>query len=202
MYSSQKKDKIDKILILGDSEVGKFSFIIRYVDNDFLVNYCTHIGIDYRLKYIQLDSGEKIRVQLWHIPGQERLLTIAKNYYKASHGILLLYDITRQNSFDKIRKLIQIIKEESNKNTIIFLIGNKIDKNRDRKITTEQGQKLAEEYKIPFFEVSAKSGENVNEVFKALYNKINKAYIKIQEERGEKLGCWPGNKERNKCIII
>ena len=90
MYSSQKKDKIYKILILGDSEVGKFSFIIRYVDNDFLVNYCTHIGIDYRLKYIQLDSGEKIRVQLWHIPGQERLLTIAKNYYKASHGILLL----------------------------------------------------------------------------------------------------------------
>ena len=61
---------------------------------------------------------------------------------------------------------------------------------------------MAEEYKIPFFFVFAKSGENVNEVFKVLYNKISKVYINIQEERGEKLGCWPGNKERNKCIII
>ena len=130
------KDKVYKILILGDYEVGKFSFLIRYVDNVFLVNSNTHIGVDYRSKYVQLESGEKIDVQLWHIPGQERFLNIAKNYYKASHGILLLYDVKRQNSFDKVRKLIQIIKEESNKKTIIFLIGNKIDKNRDREITT------------------------------------------------------------------
>ena len=201
MYSTQKK-KVYKIFILGDNEVGKFCFLTRYVDNVFLVNSNTHIGIDYRLKYVQLESGEKIDVQLWHIPGQERLFILTKNYYKAAHGILLLYDVTRQYSFEKVRKLIQTIKEESNEKTIIFLIGNKIDKNRYREITTEQGQKLAEEYKIPFFEVSAKSGENVNEVFKALYNKISKVYINIQEERGEKLGGGSRNKKRNKCIII
>ena len=206
MYSSQKKDKIYKIIIYGDHLVGKSSFLIRYVDNVFLETYITHIGLDYRLKYVQLESGEKIRVQLWYCSGQERYLTIAKNYYKASHGILLLYDVTLQNSFDRVRQMIQAVKEISNKNAVIFLIGNKIDKNRERIITTEQGQKLAEEYNIPFFEVSAKTGENVNEVFKALYNKISKVYISIQEEIGEKLGGGSGNKERNKernkCIII
>ena len=202
MYSSPKKIKVYKIFIYGDYEVGKYSFLIKYVDNASSLNHITHLGLELRLKYAQLDSGEKIRLQLWYSPGQERFLTLCKSYYKTSHGILLLYDVTRPNSFDKARKLVQIMKKESNKNAIIFLIGNKIDNNQERKITTEQGQKLAEEFKIPFFEVSAKSGENVNEVFNVLINKISEVYINSQEEIGENLGGRLGNKERKKCIII
>ena len=155
-----------KILLLGDSEVGKSCFLMRYSDNIFVENYITTIGLDYKLKYVQLDSGETIKVQLWDTAGQDRYRTIAKNYYKGSHGILLLYDITKENSFENIREWVQNIREEVYEKAIIFLIGNKIDKKNERKITTEQGQKLAAEYNLPFFEASAKSGENVEEIFK------------------------------------
>ena len=186
--STTETDAVYKILLLGDSEVGKSCFLMRYADNVFVENYITTIGLDYKLKYVQLDSGEMIKVQLWDTAGQDRYRTIAKNYYKGSHGILLLYDITKRNSFENIREWIKDIKEEVYEKAIIFLIGNKIDKNSERKITTEQGVKLAEEYNLPFFEASAKTGENVDEIFKSLYKKISEVYIDIQKDRGEKLG--------------
>ena len=186
-----------KILLLGDSEVGKSCFLMRYSDNIFVENYITTIGLDYKLKYVQLDSGETIKVQLWDTAGQDRYRTIAKNYYKGSHGILLLYDVTKENSFENIREWVQNIREEVYEKAIIFLIGNKIDKKEERKITTEQGQKLASEYNLPFFEASAKSGENVDEIFKALYKKISEVYVDIQQEGGRKLS--KKNKKNKKC---
>ena len=186
-----------KILLLGDSEVGKSCFLMRYSDNIFVENYITTIGLDYKLKYVQLDSGETIKVQLWDTAGQDRYRTIAKNYYKGSHGILLLYDITKENSFENIREWVQNIREEVYEKAIIFLIGNKIDKKNERKITTEQGQKLADEYNLPFFEASAKSGENVEEIFKNLYKKISEVYVDMQKEKGGKLN--PNSKKRIKC---
>ena len=197
MSTSTDTDAVYKILLLGDSEVGKSCFLMRYADNVFVENYITTIGLDYKLKYVQLDSGEKIKVQLWDTAGQDRYKTIAKNYYKGSHGILLLYDITKVNSFENIREWIKDIKEEVYEKAIIFLIGNKIDKDIERKITTEQGERLAEEYNLPFFEASAKSGENVDEIFKALYKKISEAYIDIQKDKGEKLGS--SGKKKMRC---
>ena len=197
MSTNTEADLVYKILLLGDSEVGKSCFLMRYSDNVFVDNYITTIGLDYKLKYVQLESGEMIKVQLWDTAGQDRYRTIAKNYYKGSHGILLLYDITKLNSFENIREWIKDIREEVYEKAIIFLIGNKIDKNEERVITTEQGEKLAKEYDLPFFEASAKSGENVDEVFKALYNKISEVYIDIQKEKGAKLKT--GNKKRKKC---
>ena len=197
MNSSIETDLVYKILLLGDSEVGKSCFLMRYSDDVFVDNYITTIGLDYKLKYIQLESGETIKVQLWDTAGQDRYRTIAKNYYKGSHGILLLYDITKLNSFQNIREWVKNIKEEVNEKAIIFLIGNKIDKTGERKITTEEGQKLAEEFNLPFFEASAKSGKNVNEVFNALYKKISEVYIDIQREKGEKLE--PKNRRKKKC---
>ena len=195
--SSTETDAVYKILLLGDSEVGKSCFLMRYSDNVFVENYITTIGLDYKLKYVQLDTGETIKVQLWDTAGQDRYRTIAKNYYKGSHGILLLYDVTKLSSFENIREWIKDIKEEVYEKAIIFLIGNKIDKTTERKITTEQGTKLAEEYNLPFFEASAKSGENVDEIFKFLYKKISEVYIEIQKEKGEKLG--KSNKKRIRC---
>jgi Ras-related protein Rab-8A len=195
--SSTETDAVYKILLLGDSEVGKSCFLMRYSDNVFVENYITTIGLDYKLKYVQLDTGETIKVQLWDTAGQDRYRTIAKNYYKGSHGILLLYDVTKLSSFENIREWIKDIKEEVYEKAIIFLIGNKIDKTTERKITTEQGTKLAEEYNLPFFEASAKSGENVDEIFKFLYKKISEVYIEIQKEQGEKLG--KSNKKKIQC---
>ena len=195
--ASTDTDLVYKILLLGDSEVGKSCFLMRYADNVFVENYITTIGLDYKLKYIQLDSGQVIKVQLWDTAGQDRYRTIAKNYYKGSHGILLLYDVTKTSSFENIREWIRDIREEVYEKAIIFLIGNKIDKKDQIKIKTEEGEKLAEEFNMPFFEASAKSGENVDEIFKALYKKISEVYVDIQQEGGKKLS--KKNKKSKKC---
>ena len=187
MESSNDSDLVFKILLLGDSEVGKSCFLMRYSENVFIENYITTIGLDYKLKTVKLDTGKTIKVQLWDTAGQDKYRTIAKNYYKGSHSILLLYDITKQSSFDNIREWVRDIKEEVNEKAILFLIGNKIDMEDQRKIPKEKGVELAEEFKIPFFEASAKSGENVDEVFKALYNKICEIYGDLERERGTKL---------------
>ena len=195
--ASTDTDLVYKILLLGDSEVGKSCFLMRYADNVFVDNYITTIGLDYKLKYVQLDSGQVIKVQLWDTAGQDRYRTIAKNYYKGSHGILLLYDVTKTSSFENIREWIKDIREEVYEKAIIFLIGNKIDKKDQIKIKTEDAEKLAEEFNIPFFEASAKSGENVDEIFKALYKKISEVYVDIQQEGGRKLS--KKNKKNKKC---
>ena len=199
MSSNEDSDIIFKILMLGDSEVGKSCFLMRYSDNVFVENYITTIGLDYKLKTIKLDSGKVIKVQLWDTAGQDKYRTIAKNYYKGSHGILLLYDITKISSFENIREWIQDIRLEVSPKSIIFLIGNKIDLTDQRKISKEQGEELAEEFKIPFFEASAKSGENVDEVFKALYEKIIEAYGDLEKEKGTKLNKKKQNK--GKCCF-
>ena len=199
MESSNDSDLVFKILLLGDSEVGKSCFLMRYSENVFIENYITTIGLDYKLKTVKLDTGKTIKVQLWDTAGQDKYRTIAKNYYKGSHGILLLYDITKQSSFDNIREWVRDIKEEVSEKAIIFLIGNKIDIEDQRKISKEKGEELAEEFKIPFFEASAKSGENVDEVFKALYNKICEIYGDLEKERGSKL--IKKSKMKKKCCF-
>ena len=199
MSSNEDSDIIFKILMLGDSEVGKSCFLMRYSDNVFVENYITTIGLDYKLKTIKLDSGKVIKVQLWDTAGQDKYRTIAKNYYKGSHGILLLYDITKISSFENIREWIQDIRQEVSPKSIIFLIGNKIDLTDQRKISKEQGEELAEEFKIPFFETSAKSGENVDEVFKALYEKIIEVYGYLEREKGSKLN--KKQKNKGKCCF-
>ena len=199
MNSNEDSDIVFKILMLGDSEVGKSCFLMRYSDNVFVENYITTIGLDYKLKTIKLDSGKVIKVQLWDTAGQDKYRTIAKNYYKGSHGILLLYDITKMSSFENIREWIQDIRQEVSPKSIIFLIGNKIDLTDQRKISKEQGEELAEEFKIPFFEASAKSGENVDEVFKALYEKIIEVYGYLEREKGSKLNIKQKNK--GKCCF-
>ena len=196
MNSTKEVEFVFKILLLGDSEVGKSCFLMRYSDNVFVENYITTIGLDYKLKSVKLDSGKTIKVQLWDTAGQDKYRTIAKNYFKGSHGILLLYDITKQSSFNNIREWIQDIREEVSQKAIIFVIGNKIDLADQRKISKEKGIELAEEYKLPFFEASAKSGENVDEVFKALYKKISEVYGDLEREMGSKLNKRKKNKRK------
>ena len=196
MSTSNEVEFVFKILLLGDSEVGKSCFLMRYSDNVFVENYITTIGLDYKLKSVKLDSGKTIKVQLWDTAGQDKYRTIAKNYFKGSHGILLLYDVTKQSSFQNIRDWIQDIREEVSQKAIIFLIGNKIDLVDKRKISKEKGKELAEEYKLPFFEASAKSGENVDEVFKALYKKISEVYGDLEKEMGTKLNKRKKNKRK------
>ena len=118
-------------------------------------------------------QNKLIKLQIWDTAGQERFRTITKTYYKGAHGIILTYDVTDNNSFKNIRNWIKQIEANAQTNVCKVLVGNKCDK-PDRVVSEEDGRKLAEDYKMNFFETSAKTNQNVNEVFNFLTEEILK----------------------------
>ena len=182
---NEKIEKSFKILLLGDSSVGKTCFLKRYIDDTFQDVYLSTIGFDYKYKCITLKEGKNIKLQIWDTAGQERFRTIAKSYYKGAHGIILMYDVTDQKSFDSIKKWLEQIKEEAPKKVSVLLVANKIDIEK-RIITKEDGENIAKSYDLDIYESSAKDNINVSEAFEDLAEKINAKY-KIMKERGKKL---------------
>jgi len=186
-----------KILLLGDSTVGKTCFLLRYMDDSFLDLHMATIGLDYRLKTMILEDQKIVKVQLWDTAGQDKFRAITRNYYKGASGIILIFDVTNIKSYENIQKWINEIKEEISEQVSIVLIGNKIDNINERKITKEQGDKLASEIGVKFFETSAKTGEGVNESVFFLVKKIfdNDPEVK-NKYNGRNLRL---NKKRRKC---
>jgi Ras-related protein Rab-8A len=168
--SAGQYDYLIKLLIIGDSGVGKTCFLLRFSDDNFTASHLTTIGIDFKLKTMEID-GKTIKLQIWDTAGQERFRTITQTYYKGAMGIILAYDCTDENSFNNIRNWVQQIKMHASDNVSKVLIGNKCDR-PDKKITTEQGEALAQELGIKFFETSAKTNINVNETFKFIAKEI------------------------------
>ena len=180
--SQKEKKKSNKklearIITLGDGAVGKTSLIFKYVDNAFSLLYLETAGIDSKMRFITLENGKEIKVVLTDTAGQERYRSIASNYIKKADGILLVYDITRGETFDGIKEWIKSIKTESEDSKPIILIGNKSDLNEERQIKKEDGKNFADNYcgGIKFYEISCKSGDNVEE---AINDLVNQVYIK------------------------
>ncbi len=168
------EDTVYKVLLLGDSSVGKTCFLLRYCDRTFQEAHLSTIGLDYRLKTMTLKNNKNIKLQIWDTAGQDRFRALTKNYYKGANGIILIYDISTTQTFENVKVWINQIKEEANANVIIYLVGNKIDLPKDKRtVSEEEGQKLADEYKFLFKEASAKEGTNVNEIFQELVEKID-----------------------------
>ena len=168
----EEEPPLYKILLLGDSTVGKTCFLLRYTDDTFLDVHMATIGLDYRLKTMILNDQKIVKVQLWDTAGQDKFRAITRNYYKGAKGIILIYDVTNIKSYENIKKWINEIKEEISENVTIVLIGNKIDNENQRKISKEQGEKLANDYNVTFFETSAKTGQGINESVFYLVQKI------------------------------
>ena len=168
------EDTVYKVLLLGDSSVGKTCFLLRYCDKTFQEAHLSTIGLDYRLKSMTLNNEKNIKLQIWDTAGQDRFRALTKNYYKGANGIILIYDISATQTFENVKIWINNIKEEAKPNVIIYLVGNKIDlPPESRTITEEEGKKMANEYKLLFKEASAKLGTNVNEIFQELVEKID-----------------------------
>ena len=182
----EQKEFIYKILLLGDSSVGKTCFLMRYTDNTFQDIHMSTIGLDYKLKNVQLENGKMVKIQVWDTAGQDRFRSITKNYYKGAHGIILIYDVTEQKSFDNVKNWMAQIKEEVSERVSIVLVGNKIDDEDNRKISTEQGESMAKDYEIMFFECSAKTGQNIDEIFNNLVKKVVENFSK-SADNGQKL---------------
>jgi small GTP-binding protein len=170
------EESIYKVLLLGDTTVGKTCFLLKYTDKTFIEEHMTTIGLDYRLKTLKLKDGKEIKLQIWDTAGQERFRTITKSYYKGSEGILLIYDVTKRESFENVKTWVSQIREEVSKSSVIYVVGNKIDLEDTRKVTTEEGVNLAKELELPFKEASAKNGINIDETFYDLAEMIDKIH--------------------------
>ena len=182
-----------KVVLLGGSMVGKSCFLCRYVDDIYQENYISTIGMDYKLKNLQLDNGETIKLQIWDTPGQDRFLSIVKNLFKGTHGFILIYNITRKNSLQFLRKLMKMIKDGASENVPIIVVGNIADDEGNRKITKEEGENFAIEFNLPFFECSGKENKNIKEIFDLLGKKIFEIYeepkIKLENEKLKNKKC-------------
>jgi small GTP-binding protein len=168
-----------KVLLLGDSSVGKTCFLKRYIDNTFQDAYLSTIGFDFKFKNVTLKDGKKVKVQLWDTAGQERFRTIAKSYYKGAHGIVLIYDVTSKRTYENIRKWLNQIKEEASNRISIILVANKIDCEGEREVSKDEGESLAKTSGLTLFEASAKDSINVNESFQYLIERISEKYANI-----------------------
>ena len=156
---------IIKLLTLGDTEVGKTSIVLRYSDDKFHQNKISTIGVDFKVKMVT-KGNEKIKISIYDTAGQERFKNIVKHYYKGANGILLIYDISKRITFEKLQFWLDDLKENADiDNLFIYLVGNKNDKKEEREVTFEEGNKFAKEKNLPFIEVSAKTGENINQLF-------------------------------------
>ena len=205
MYDEEEAEddyNLYKILLLGDTSVGKSCLLLRFCDNSFQEAHLTTIGLDFRLKTINLKDDRKVKIQIWDTAGEDRFRSITRNYYKGAKGILLIFDVTDKETFTHVRDWIERIHEESPEGITICLVGNKIDMNESRVISNEEGKKIADEFKIPYFETSAKSNIGVEEVFTYLVKEVDTIYMnEHKEEVGRKtvLNKKTKNKKKKCC---
>ena len=197
---SKKKEKIDKINIitLGNSSVGKTSLIQRYVDEIFEDTFAT-IGFNTKFKTKILSNGEKLKVFFYDTSGQEKYNSLSFNYIKNCHGILLMYDISNKKSFIKIKDWLNNIFEHKDKDFPILLLGNKCDLEEKREVTKEEGDQLAKELKLNFYETSNKDNINIEkaitELIEMIYKRLGKEFegfetdqVKLEKSKNIKKG--------------
>ena len=185
---SKKKEKVDKINIitLGNSSVGKTSLIQRYVDDNFENTFAT-IGFNTKFKTKILSNGEKLKVNFFDTSGQEKYYSLSYNYIKNSDGILLMYDITKKESFLKIKDWLKNIFEHKDENFPILLLGNKCDLEAEREVTKEEGIQLANELKLKFYETSNKDNINIEkaitELIEMIYERLGKEFAGFETDQ-------------------
>ncbi|XP_021368203.1 uncharacterized protein LOC110459957 isoform X2 [Mizuhopecten yessoensis] len=192
--------RVFKVVFVGDSGVGKSSFIHRFCNNTFNPSFSATIGVDFQVKMIQL-KDTVIVLQLWDTAGQERFRSITKQYFRKADGVVIMYDVTSETSFINVRNWMTSIKENVNDNTVIEILGNKTDMTEGddkRVVRMNDGKKLALEYEALFFECSAKSGTNVQESMAAMADLLKD---KEDEEMEKALQLKDEIVEKKKCCI-
>lgn len=168
----QEVDHIFKVLIIGNSSVGKSNILLRYTDNIFNDSFLPTIGVDFKIKNITVNN-QRIKLNIWDTAGQERFKTITSTYYKGSHGIILVYDVTDRESFNNINNWVGEVKKNAGTSVVMLLIGNKCDLETERVVTEKEGQDFANMLGISFLETSAKLDTNIRETFNTLAKQIH-----------------------------
>jgi len=164
-------DYMFKIMLFGDSGVGKSSLLLRFTENAFTESFVSTIGVDFKMHSMDTDQG-RVKLQLWDTAGQERFRAVANSYYRGAHGIVIVYDTTERESFDNIDNWLSQIHQYAAEDVVKMLVGNKVDLEDQRKVSTKEGVALADKHKMKFYECSAKSSANVGCVFTDMAKEI------------------------------
>ena len=172
---TEEYDLMFKILLLGDSGVGKSSLLLRYTKNEFISDLRSTIGVEFALKYLTIDNFQ-LKVQIWDTAGMERYRSITNAYYKGAKGVIVVYDICRKKSFENVDKWIDDFKSKADDDAVIILIGNKSDLDEKREVSKEEAESKAQKNKFGFMETSAKDNNNVQKAFETLFHEIVKIY--------------------------
>ena len=202
--AEESYDHIFKVLLLGNSDVGKSSLILRYVDQVWSDTFVPTIGVDFKVKTLEIDN-KQIKMQIWDTAGQERFRNVISSYFRGSHGILLIYDITNRDSFKNLENWLTEIEKNASQNVLKILIGNKNDLVDDREIKTEEGQAFANRNGMQFIETSAKMNTNVTEAFEALaklmmqFNSEKKTVLSKNEPKTLKSSSGQDLNKKKKC---
>ena len=186
-----------KFIVIGDSSVGKSNILLRYTQNEFNQEYQSTIGVEFGAKNIKINN-KIYRIQIWDTAGQENFRSITRAYYKNSVCALVVYDITKRESFENVQSWIQDCRNQSPKTIIMVLVGNKNDLENERDVSFDEGEQFAKNNNMIFYETSAKTGKNVNEIFENTVNNISKKieenYYDLENDGcGIKVGMIEGN---------
>ncbi|KAF3450377.1 hypothetical protein FNV43_RR06457 [Rhamnella rubrinervis] len=178
---SNEYDYLFKLLLIGDSSVGKSCLLLRFADDSYVDSYISTIGVDFKIRTVELD-GKTVKLQIWDTAGQERFRTITSSYYRGAHGIIIVYDVSEMESFNNVKQWLNEIDRYANDNVCKLLVGNKCDLVESKVVDTQVAKAFADELGIPFLETSAKDSINVEQAFLTMAAEIKKKPIKLKRE--------------------
>ncbi|CDQ65596.1 unnamed protein product [Oncorhynchus mykiss] len=214
-------DYLFKLLIIGDSGVGKSSLLLRFADNTFSGSYITTIGVDFKIRTVEI-NGEKVKLQIWDTAGQERFRTITSTiemahralragvgnptsvrYYRGTHGVIVVYDVTSAESFVNVKRWLHEINQNCD-DVCRILVGNKNDDPNSKVVETTDAQKFAEQMSINLFETSAKENINVEEMFNCITELVLRAKKEVQakqqqQQQNDVVKLTKNSKRKKKC---
>merc|ERR1711941_160990 len=172
-HMNPEYDHLFKLLLIGDSGVGKSCLLLRFADDTYTESYISTIGVDFKIRTIEI-GGKSIKLQIWDTAGQERFRTITSSYYRGAHGIIVVYDVTDQASFSNVKQWLQEIDRYACENVNKLLVGNKCDLTTKKVVDYNTAKEFADGLGIPFLETSAKSSTNVEDAFVTMATEIQK----------------------------
>mmetsp|Transcript_23046 Transcript_23046/g.49068 ORF Transcript_23046/g.49068 Transcript_23046/m.49068 type:complete len:206 (-) Transcript_23046:1066-1683(-) len=172
-------DYLFKLVLIGDSGVGKSCLLLRFADDAFTESYISTIGVDFRFRTVKVEN-KTVKLQIWDTAGQERFRTITSAYYRGADGIIMVFDVTSTESFDHVNDWLKEVNRYAAEGTVKLLVGNKSDRTADKVVTEAQAKEFADELGIPFIETSAKSAKNVEEPFLTIAGEL----IRQRDSRG------------------